>query len=342
MTKTYLHDCLAQFPKVSVQQFGCAPDLHAIEHEAEPLRTQKVSVGQLIRHFKKCADQESWFRTYWLFPSVNDLAMEEKEVSFNLHQLSKGNEGTPKEEAAIQDLLKVFRQIELVSIMLRFIRPDSFGMLTPPVAFILDLHSGRDAVETYLNYLCNLRSIRDHYQFSTAAEADMALWVLEYMCGTGETDNPEIKQAFESDEFMLQLRAKNLVAPLRRLSSARLASALYGVNNHLAALVGCYALEENVKEWARSEGVEGEAVRLAEEGAPEKKHPKPSLRDFAEALSQGGKTSSLEPVKLWLGYLYGIRNKMFHAQVKEPNPHEVHKLVEAVLEIEQHNLRKRS
>ncbi len=35
MTQTYLHDCLVQFPEISAQQFGRAPDLCAIEHESE-------------------------------------------------------------------------------------------------------------------------------------------------------------------------------------------------------------------------------------------------------------------------------------------------------------------
>lgn len=336
MTQTWLHDCLAQFPEISAQQFGCVPDLHAIERESEPLRTQRVSVERILTHFRKCAGKESWFRTYWLFPSIADLSDEEKNISFNLHQLSKGNEGTRKEKDAIKDLLKAFRQIELVSIILRFIRPDSFGMLTPPIASILDLHSGRDAVETYLNYLRNLRAIRDHYKFSTAAEADMALWVLDYMCNTDGGDSRKIKQAFETDEFVLQLRAKNLVEPLARLSSARLANALEGVDNHLAALVGCYALEANVKKWARAEGVEDEAVHLAQASAPKDKHPRPSLKHYAEALSNNEKATSLKQVRQMLGYLHDIRNKVFHAEVKEPKQHEVRKLVEAVLKIEQH------
>lgn len=334
----YLRNCLVQVPEVSMQQFGHIADLRALEQDAKHLGTKTISVEDLLKHFKQAAKNESWFQTYWLFPSADDLTKEEKEISFNLHQLSKGKEGTPNEKNTIKDLLKAFRQIELVSIILRFIRPDSFGMLTPPVAFILDLHSGRDAVDTYLNYLSNLRAIRDHYGFSSAAEADRALWVLEHICNAGRADNKKIKQAFESDEFMLRLRAKNLVEPLSHLSSARLASALEGVDNHLAALVGCYALEENVKKWAQVEGVEKDAVHLAKESASNERHP--SLKHYIDALLKAGKTSSLKHEKQMLGYLPSIRNKMFHAEVKEPNPHEVSELIQAVLEIEQRNLKK--
>lgn len=336
MTEKYMHDCLAQFDEVSAQQFG-GIHLRAIEHRAEPLAHKKVSVARLLAHFKEYADNENWFRAYWLFPSLDDLTAEEKITSFNLHQLSKSNEGTQKESDTIKRLLNAFRQIELVSIMLRFIRPDSFGMLTPPVASILDLHSGRDAVQTYLNYLDNLRAIRGHYKFDRAADADMALWVLEYRCNASGAHNSAIKQAFESDEFMLQLRAENLLKPLRHLSSARLASALLGVNNRLAALVGCYALEKNVKQWAQIEGVEKEAKRLAKDRVANKKNPTPSLSDYIVALKQS-KTASLESVKQQLGYLHGIRNKVFHAEVKTPTEREIKKLVSAVLEIEQYRL----
>lgn len=221
------------------------------------------------------------------------------EKYFHFHQLSKNNENSPKEGEVIRDLLGAFRHIELVSIILRFIRPESFGILSPPVEHVLALSRGKDHVETYRHYLHNLRAIRNEYEFDTAADADMALWVLEHKCYISETKDPEIEQAFKGDEFMLRLRAKNMVAPLfkHNLSPARLANALYEPEaseprNHMAVLMGCYALEKSVKELTDQEEVEEEAKQLAKKESKKQK-PTPTVKHRIEALNAKGKLQFL-------------------------------------------------
>ncbi len=334
MTKKYLHDCLEQFPDISKQRWERPFNMKALEDEVKKLDLKKLNVGKLQQCFKNT--KHWWFDTYWLLPSIADLPENMEEISFNFHQLSKGNEGKPRERQVIKDLLGAFRQIELVSIILRFIRPDSFGILSPPVEHVLDLRRGRDAVETYKNYLKNLRDIRDHYEFNTAAEADMALWVLEHKCYFSGMEDQEIKRAFETDEFMLQLRAENLVKPLCELSPAWRAMAFQNIDDHLAALMGCYALEENVKKWAIVEGVAEEAARLAKEEAKKSGYNKPkqpTLHHYIEALASKKKISSLEHGNLKL--MKKIRDKVFHAEVREPTKNEVKMLIETVLKIEQ-------
>jgi len=324
---TYLHDCLRQFAEVSKKQWKRPFNLEALEAEVEDLRnSKKLSIAKL-QCFKNT--EHWWFDKYWRLPSAADLPPDVEEVFFDFHQLSKGNEGKPKEQRVIEDLLQAFLSIELVSIILRFIRPDSFGILSPPVEHVLDLRRGRDAVQTYLNYLRNLRSIRDKYKFDTAAKADMALWVLAQKCyGIGTTGDPKIRQEYEKDRFMLRLRAENLVKPLGNLSPAWLATALHTVDDHLAALVGCWALEKSIKEWAKIEGVERKAVNLAK-----KANEKLNLRHYIEALPDKGKFFSVD--RGMLHHLREIRNKVFHAEVREPTPKYVSELVETVLEIEQ-------
>jgi len=48
-------------------------------------------------------------------------------------------------------LLEVFKSVELVSIILRFVKPEHYGIISPPVERVLDVQRGSDAVETYLN-----------------------------------------------------------------------------------------------------------------------------------------------------------------------------------------------
>lgn len=331
MANDYLHKCLNQFSEVSEKLSEKQFDLEALEEQVKALRSGEVSVQDILEYFEHFKNTEHWwFDKYWILPSLHDLSQEQQKKTFSFHQLSKGNEGKTNEKKVINDLLEVFRHIELVAIILRFIRPDSFGILSPPVEHVLALSRGKDHVETYVNYLDNLRSIRDEskYKLRMAAEADKALWVLEHKCYFSEIMDLEIKREFEEDEFMLQLRAKNLVTPLHNLSSARLASALYdqGAPNRLASLVGCYALEENVKQWAHKEDVEKQAKRSA-------KKERPTLADRIEALAAKGKLSELERGKL--ERLKNIRNQVFHAEIEKLTPHDAKALVATALEIEQ-------
>ena len=332
MTKNYLHDCLEQFPQVSEKRWGKGKpfDLRALEEKVQDLQSRKVMIGDIHQrfeqHFKETNDW--WFDKYWFIPRRGDLSQEqEKKISF--HQLK---EGDPKEQKAIRDLLKAFRHIELVSIILRFIRPDSFGILSPPVEHVLELRRGRNAVETYLNYLRNLRRIRneDKYKLDTVAEADMALWVLEHKCHVEEMKDERIKQEFQKDEFMTRLRAENLAAPLGDISLARRAIAFHAIDNDLAALIGCYALEKYVKELANIEKVEEDAKRLANKDWKER----PTLSHRLKALDD--KKSLLFLDNNDRGYLKKIRNRVFHGQeISGIENKEFSRLIKTVLKLEQ-------
>ena len=332
MAQNYLHECLGQFPEVSEKRWdrGKPFDLEALERKVQDLRSRKVKIEDIQKrfeqHFKETSDW--WFDKYWLIPPLSALSQkQEKKISF--HQL---NEGGSKEKRAIQDLLKAFRHIELVSIILRFIRPDSFGILSPPVEHILELRRGRNAVETYLNYLRNLRRIRneDKYKLDTAAEADMALWVLEHKCHVEEMKDERIKKTFEEDEFMTRLRAENLATPLGDISLARRAIAFHTIDNDLAALIGCYALEKYVAKLAAVEKAEEEAKRLAKLAKKER----PTLDHRIKALDNKGTFSFFDNNDR--DYLRRIRNRVFHGEeISGIDNKEFSSLVEVVLKLEQ-------
>ncbi len=324
----YLHDCLDQFPTVSTKLFGIGPEMKAIEHAAKEL-CKTVRIEDMFHHFQRY-EHKSWFRPYWLFPSLDNLTSEEKKIPFNFHSWSRKDEGKTKEKIVIEKLLKAFRQIELVSVMLRFICPQSFGMLTPPVMAILGLYSSANAVQTYLNYLGNLRAIRDHCEFVSAADADMAIWVLQYKCNNEEIKDPAIKQQFEDDEFMQNLCAKNMATHLDVNISGRLAKALSDVNEPLAELVVCYVLEDVVTKWVKKENpdVQQTVKRLAG------KNGIPMLCHRFKALQKAKKFPKLENVKKEFDDLREFRNEVFHAARKNINSNRLRKTIATVMQIE--------
>jgi Domain of unknown function (DUF4145) len=166
-----------------------------------------------------------------------------KDRSFDFRRLPK------EEEDLIASLLGVFKSIELVSIILRFVRPKCYGIISPPVEKILDVRRESGAAKTYLNYLRDLREVRRQYHFERTADADMALWVLHERFSS-VPDNP-IWRAYETDTFMLRLRAKNLMAHFRsRVSDPELANALLDTDRKLAAQIAGVAFERKVRRQA--------------------------------------------------------------------------------------------
>lgn len=236
----YLHRCWTGFREVSEKKYGTAFDLPAVERAVAHLRSQTPLTHADLRFFE--SPDHWWFEKFWVFPPEHHLTPILRRRKFNFWQLPT------QEQAVIASLLEVFKSIELVSIILRFIRPEFYGIISPPVERVLDVRRGSDAVETYLNYIGDLRAIQEHYRFRRAADADMALWVLHERC-FGTLRGQAIEKAYAHDRFMLRLRTKNLTAHLlSRYSYAQLADSLLPVNLELAAILAGIAFERMVRQ----------------------------------------------------------------------------------------------
>jgi len=239
----YLHICFKTFREAIEKKYNRLFDLPAIEKSVKQLRREIPLSYSDLTQFE--SPQNWWFEKFWVFPPEHHISPTLKQRKFNFWGLPD------KENETIKSLYEVFRSIELVSIILRFIRPEHYGIISPPVERILDVRRGRDAIDTYLNYLADLRKIKKRYQFARVADVDMALWVVHEQC-YGMSPDPEIKKAYFGDEFLLQLRAKNLLSDLfARYSYSELAAALIPVNPELAAQIGGIAFERMVRNTAR-------------------------------------------------------------------------------------------
>jgi len=237
---TYLHTCLKSFREVSEEKYGTPFDLPAIERSVARLRTHTPLSYAHLEYF--ASPQHWWFEKFWVFPPEHHLTPALKRRKFNFWQLPA------EEKLVIASLLDVFKSIELVSIILRFIRPEHYGIISPPVERVLDVRRGSDAVETYSNYLQDLRAICDHYGFCRAADADMAVWVLHERC-FGALQDSAVAQAYAKDRFMLGIRTKNLAAHLlSEYSYAELAHSLLPIHLELAAQLAGMALERMVRQ----------------------------------------------------------------------------------------------
>lgn len=231
----YLQLCLNEFPAVCRLKYETEFDLASVEEKVRHLRRKTPLSYADLEYFE--SPEHWWFKRFWVFPPREQIEPVLKSQTFDFWNLPNSNE-----PETIRRLLHIFKSIELVSIILRFIRPEHYGIYSAPIQHILDIRHGRDQVETYLAYLNNIREIKKYAGFARVADVDMALWVLHEKC-FGRYQDPEILRIYNADNFMLQLRANNLVAPLAKLSDAKLAKALVGVKPDIAALIACHHFE---------------------------------------------------------------------------------------------------
>ncbi len=240
MNENYLHDCLKAFEEVTKQKYGTVYDYAAIERDVAHLRDQRTPLTyDDLRYFES---PDNWgFRTWWVFPPELHVTPELKRSKFDFWNLPK------KQEGLIKSLLNVFKFIELVSIILRFVRPEHYGIISPPVERILEVRRGSKAAETYLNYIEHLRNIKEHYHFERVADADMALWVLHERC-FGSTPHEPTRKEYRNDLFIRELQAKNLLEHFLADSTyAQLARSLLATNHILAGQIGGIAFEQMVR-----------------------------------------------------------------------------------------------
>jgi hypothetical protein len=116
---------------------------------------------------------------------------------------------------AVKSLHEAIKNIEIVSVILRFICPDGFGIFSPPVESFLCLSALSNPVESYVRYLDVLKRFVEHYKVLTrVADIDMALWSAAHL--SLDPAYAPLVQEMQTDEFLQEVRLANLVVGLGR------------------------------------------------------------------------------------------------------------------------------
>lgn len=303
----YLHDCLAAFPEISARKYGAPFDLAAIERAVRHLRGRRPLTYADLSYFVSA--EHWWFEKYWVLPPEDKISPKLAKLTFDFWNLPKRQDGV------LRQLLEVFKSIELVSIILRFVKPEAYGIISPPVERVLDVRRGSDALETYRNYLEDLGAVCAHYGFPRAADADMALWALHERCW-GTLRDPGIAAAYEADPFMLRLRAKNLVGHLLAgRSYGDFAHAMEHVDPQLAAIVACYTFELQLRALAARLGV----------------RPARTLNDLIDAFADSAVANDVRRAE-WRR-LKAVRDAVFH-EGRRPRAEQIAALIREVRRLE--------
>lgn len=180
------------------------------------------------------------------WPSREEIERELKGKEVDLWNLPRN------EKAVLKQLRGVFRTFEGVSVILRFLVPKHYGILSTPVEHLLGIQPAAASIDKYLNYVKDLRAIRDKRGFAHAAHVDQALWTLQLGVYGGRLDNvADIKAAHERDAFLRAIRVKNLADALfGPMSSIDLAEALSFHRLELASRLLALEFERAIRDYA--------------------------------------------------------------------------------------------
>ena len=240
----YLRRCGELHADLTEIRFGRRQELGDIERAVAHVRSSRRLTYDDI---DKIGDRETWYADmfgYW--PSRGEIESILDPTDWDFWNLPK------REDKAIAALLDVFRQIEPVSVVLRFVRPDYYGILSPPVETVLGLGPYRSHLDRYKAYLGNLRALQRDRGLASAAMADKALWVLQVGIVDGllrnHHDYEMLRDAYRNDDRLRAMQVGNLTSRLfEDLSRLELAEALLDTSIELAGQIAAIEFERSVK-----------------------------------------------------------------------------------------------
>jgi len=157
------------------KRFKIIPKFEKLEKIFSGLKgTEKqLSYGMI----NKLTKREYWnFDDFWMVPSWWHYRKYAKKAKGLFRDLPKN------ENHVISFLNGIFKNIEVVSIILRFTDPENYGIISPPVRCALGLKAKDNYVDEYLDYLSVLRMYAREYEFRRVADVDIALWTLVEKC----------------------------------------------------------------------------------------------------------------------------------------------------------------
>ena len=228
----YLHECLLRQGVVAEELFRGPQNLRGIEEEVSAITSRSL----IYDHIAPIIKVEPWGgEQFWQWPSRKEF---NERRGLTPIALGDTDDNREKEKITIEELLRVFRHIEPVSVVMRFLAPDRFGILSPPVEKLLEVSPSSSPPEKYLSYVEDLRVIKNKRKFERVADVDMAIWTLQQVMDHPDRLNKVVaegegwRKAYENDRLLREIRVRNLTRSLfRNMELADVAEAL--VPNYL-------------------------------------------------------------------------------------------------------------
>ena len=214
----YLHECLERHGDVARARYGESQKLH----EVEKLAVEIGDTGRLTYDdVEKVNRADLWSGgSFWQWPTRAQFDERCAEHGFDDQSVPLWG-GVQRD---VPRLLKVLRHIGPVSVVLRFIDPKNYGILSPPVEKILEIGPAHRSLDKYQSFVFDLRRIRDLRDFESVAGVDMALWVMQEVIAANDSRSDWLERvvpehdrwidAFWADETLRNIRVRNLTKSL--------------------------------------------------------------------------------------------------------------------------------
>jgi len=226
----WLHEFHRLFDTVTAEHFGRQQRLDRIEEQVALVWSGSAVSSELAALIETTTDWQ--YPSWW--PKLSDRLSPPVDIPATFTS-------NKNRTVAVEKLYERLRHIEVVSVILRFIKPSEFGIMSPPVMSLLNLIPSRDPVRGYLDYIDTLRDLGDHHEMDRVASVEMAIWTAFYARYLS-AEHRHLTEEMLADEHLLELRFKNLTRGIgQHLGSRRhrllFATALLKREPETAALI---------------------------------------------------------------------------------------------------------
>jgi hypothetical protein len=299
---------LDRFPEVCKHKFGRTYSFRALEKKFEPLCTGNrwLAAKDVMNIFDAAATP---FGHYWPKPSEKELDQVLKKARLVL------GPSPADPHALVRRALDVLHSIGIVSLVLRFVHPDRYGVFSTPIMNLLQVHRPR-TIDLYLAYCDELRAWKEHFRLESVAETETALWTYHELV-SGETSEVSTTHLeFGADVWIQRRRVAQVLRPfLRNYGPLELARILLEEEPKLAGKIAGEEYERLLRVAAR-ELCGG--MNLNVRGA---------IEILFDRLTEDGYTS-LED-KAQLDKAWRVRNAAVHAG-RPPDPEQVENMIDTI------------
>jgi hypothetical protein len=237
---------LALFPTVCKRKFNRSYNLAKLEKELEQVRTggRQLTARDVMKIFDP---ERTPYARYWPKPNEKELNRALTREPLRLAPIR----GDGRE--LIERLLGVFHNLGHVSLVLRFVHPDRFGIFSTPIVNLVQIHRPR-TVDLYLAFCQELAEWQEHFDLASVAETETALWTYHELAVVLEqTDESEqARLDFENDLWVQRQRVAQSVTPfLTGHGPLELARILAEEHVRLAAMIAGVEFERLLRLRAR-------------------------------------------------------------------------------------------
>lgn len=263
MSSDYLHTCAALHSTLIERLSGRAERLDAVERAVAGVRSSRKLTHAALKAIIDSPDF-SGAQKFWTWPTAEEMQAGLGDQELDLWNLPKN------ERPLLKKLRAVFKTFDAVSVVLRFVVPEHYGILSTPVEHVLGIQPAAESIDRYLNYVRDLRAIRDKRGFKTAAQVDQALWTLQLGVYGGRLENvDDIKTAHQRDPFLRSIRVKNLADALfGSMPPLDLAEALSFERLEIASPLLALEFERAVREYVGKASAADDLKAIIDSHAP--------------------------------------------------------------------------